>query len=326
MTQTPGPQPRLDVRGAVDLSSLGRPATPRPAPGASPTGPGAAEAAGNGGVGVDVTEAEFAAVVQRSFDLPVVVVLWSPRSPESVSLLDDVAAEVVRSEGRLLLARVDVDAVPQIAAAFQVQAVPAAVAVLQGQPVPLFQGRPALAELRTVLEQVLQAAIANGLTGRVAVPSAAVEAVEAAEASQEEEPPLPPLHQAAYDAIERDDLDAAAEAYRRALVENPRDQMATEGLAQVGLMARTRDLDPSAVRRRAADAPQDVEAQLAVADLDVLGGALEDAFARLVDTVRSTAGPEREQVRVRLIELFAVVGDADPRVLSARRALASALY
>jgi putative thioredoxin len=141
-----------------------------------------------------------------------------------------------------------------------------------------------------------------------------------------EEPPLPPLHQAAYDAIERDDLDAAATAYEQALRENPRDEMARAGLAQVGLLSRTRDADLAAVRTAAADAPHDVDAQLAVADLDVLGGQVQDAFDRLIDVIRSTAGPERERVRVRLVELFEVVGAEDPRVPAARRALASALY
>src|SRR5690606_32913785 len=125
------------------------------------------------------------------------------------------------------------------------------------------------------------------------------------------EPELPPLHQEAYEAIERDDLDGAVGAYERALAQDPRDEMARAGLAQVQLLRRTRGVDPAAARAAAAADPRDVDANLVVADLDVLGGMVEDAFARLVDLVRVTAGDEREAVRVRLVELFGVVGDAD---------------
>jgi len=138
------------------------------------------------------------------------------------------------------------------------------------------------------------------------------------------EPPLPPLHQQAYDAIERDDLDGAIAAYTQALRENPRDADAKAGLAQVSLMARTRDADPAAIR--AAAAAGDAAAQLAVADLDVLAGAVEDAFARLLDVVRTNFGEERGAARERLVELFEVVGVDDARVTAARRALAAALY
>lgn len=312
MSQNPAQDPRLNMRGAVDLSGLGRPATPAPGtPGGLPA-PGAYV--------VDVDTEGFPALVQSSTQHPVVVLLWASWSETSVSLARDLGALADQYAGRLLLARIDSEANPQIAQAFQAQSVPSVIAVLAGQPLPLFQGAPPLDQVRGVLDQVLEAAAANGVTGTVA-PS------DAAPAEPEpEEPPLPPLHQEAYDAIERDDLPAAAAAYEQALRENPRDDMARAGLAQVGLLTRTRDVDLAAVRRAAADAPADVDAQLAVADVDVLGGQVEDAFARLIDTVRATFGPDRERVRVRLVELFDVVGSEDPRVVAARRSLASALY
>ncbi len=312
MSQNPAQDPRLNMRGAVDLSGLGRPATPAPGtPGGLPA-PGAYV--------VDVDTEGFPALVQSSTQHPVVVLLWASWSETSVSLARDLGALADQYAGRLLLARIDSEANPQIAQAFQAQSVPSVIAVLAGQPLPLFQGAPPLDQVRGVLDQVLEAAAANGVTGTVA-PS------DAAPAEPEpEEPPLPPLHQEAYDAIERDDLPAAAAAYEQALRENPRDDMARAGLAQVGLLTRTRDVDLAAVRRAAADAPADVDAQLAVADVDVLGGQVEDAFARLIDTVRVTFGPDRERVRVRLVELFDVVGSEDPRVVAARRSLASALY
>lgn len=314
MSQPSAPQPRLDVRGAIDLSSLARPSTPPPG---APGGPPAA-----GGFVVDVDEASFGQLVQDSTSYPVVVLLWAPWSQVSVGLAADLGTLADEFAGRFLLARIDGEANPQIAQAFGVQSpqsLPVAVAVVAGQPLPLFQGAYPLEQVRGVIDQVIAAAAANGVTGTV--PGAGAVATE-----EPEEPPLPPLHQAAYDAIERDDLPAAQEAYTQALRENPRDAMARAGLAQVGLLTRTRDADLNAARRAAADDPRDVAAQLLVADLDVLGGKIDDAFGRLVDLVRVTAGPERERVRLHLVDLFEVVGADDPRVGAARRALANALY
>ncbi|ADG73996.1 Thioredoxin domain protein [Cellulomonas flavigena DSM 20109] len=303
------PRPRLDARGAVDLSALARPSTPPPG------SPGGLEAAA--AYVKDVDQSTFADVVQSSTQHPVVVVLWAPWSEVSQQVAADLAALAAEDAGRWLLARIDAEANPQVAAAFQAQSVPTVVAVLGGQPVPLFQGSYPREQVRGVLDQLLAAAEANGVTGRV-------QAGPAPEAPAE--PALPPLHQEAYDAIERDDLPAARNAYERALRDNPRDAMARAGLAQVGLMQRTAGADLRAVREAAAAHPDDVDAQLAVADLDVFGGAVEDAFARLVDLVRRTAGDERERVRVRLVDLFEVLGSDDPRVVAARRALAAALY
>ncbi|RHA44573.1 tetratricopeptide repeat protein [Cellulomonas rhizosphaerae] len=308
MSNPSGPQPRLDVRGAVDLSSLARPATPPPgAPGGLP----AASA-----YVVDVDESSFPALVQSSTEYPVVVVLWASWSEVSQQAVADLAALAEQDGGRWQLARIDSEANPQVAAAFQAQSVPSVVAVLAGQPLPLYQGAPPADQVRGVIDQVLAAAETNGLTGRV--PAAGAEQPE-----PEPEPELPPLHQAAYDAIERDDLEAAVEAYEQALRENPRDQLARAGLAQVQLLVRTRDADLQAVRTAAADQPRDVEAQLAVADLDVLGGKVEDAFGRLIDLLAIT---KSEPVRLRLVDLFEVVGTDDARVVQSRRAMANALY
>ncbi|WP_298459367.1 tetratricopeptide repeat protein [uncultured Cellulomonas sp.] len=312
----PSQQPRLDVRGAVDLSALARPAAP-PA--------GTAEGApAPGPYTVDVTEATFGDVVQSSTQYPVVVLLWSTRSPASIDLARDLGTLAERAAGAFALARVDVDSNRQVAAAFQVQSLPSVVAVLAGQPVPLFEGVYPPEQIAAVLDQLLAAAAANGVTG--AAPRGDGAGEEPAEVPEPEEPPLAPLHQDAYDAIERGDLDAAVEAYTQALRENPRDAMARAGLAQVELLRRTQDADLQAARDAAAQDPADVEAQLLVADLDVLGGKVEDAFARIIDVVRRTSGEERERARVRLVDLFEVVGSDDPRVGPARRALASALY
>jgi putative thioredoxin len=194
-------------------------------------------------------------------------------------------------------------------------------AVLKGQPIPLFQGAQPEAQVRQVLTELLRVAAANGVSGTVQVDGAA-----AAPAEEEVEEPLPPLHQEAYDAIERGDFTAAVAAYEQALRENPADDLARVGLAQVRLLERTQDVDLAAARAKAAQDPDDVDAQLVVADLDVLGGHVEDAFTRLVDTVRRTSGADRDRVRVHLVELFEVVGPTDPRVPAARLALANALF
>jgi len=315
MSQPPVPQPRLDVRGAVDLAALTRPATPPPG------SPGGLPMAGT--YVVDVDEAGFGALVNSSTEHPVVVLLWASWSEVSIALARDLGTLADEFAGKFLLARIDAEANPQVAAAFQVsvQAVPAVVAVIAGQPLPLFQGQHPVEQMRGLLDQVIVAAAANGVTGTVGTPAPTSE-----EPPEPEEPPLPPLHQAAYDAIERDDLAAAAEAYAHALRENPRDGMARAGLAQVNLLVRTGGADQVAARAMAAADTRDVAAQLLVADLDVLGGNVDDAFTRLVDLVRVTAGEDREAVRLRLIDLFEVVGSDDPRVGPARRALASALY
>ena len=316
MSQPPVNQPRLDVRGAVDLAALTRPATPPPG------SPGGLPVAGT--YVVDVDEAGFGSLVESSTEHPVVVLLWASWSEVSITLARDLGTLADDFAGRFLLARIDAEANPQVAAAFQVsvRAVPAVVAVIAGQPLPLFQGQHPLEQLRGVLDQVVAAAAANGVTGTVGASARTSEEPPA----EPEEPPLPPLHQAAFDAIERDDLAGAADAYAQALRENPRDGMARAGLAQVNLLVRTSDADLSTARAAAASDARDVAAQLLVADIDVLGGNVDDAFTRLVDLVRATAGDEREAIRVRLIDLFEIVGSDDPRVGPARRALASALY
>ncbi len=313
----------MNLRGAVDLSGLRRPTGPAD-PSAAAGAPAPSGAAGPSlpSPVLDVTVQTFERVIQLSTTVPVVVDLWTPRSPGSEAFSASLAATVREYDGRILLARVDADAEPQIVAAFGVQQVPAVMAVLAGQPLPLFEGAVPQAQVRQLFDQLLTVAAQQGVTGKLTITGDGI----AAGADEESEPVLPPLHAEAYAAIERDDMDAAADAYRRALVENPADSMASAGLAQVELYRRTRGADLEAAREKAAQDLDDVDAALMAADLDLLGGHAEDAFARLVDTVRRTSGEERDKVRLRLVELFSVVGVDDPRVVLARRALANALF
>jgi putative thioredoxin len=328
----PAAASQLNLRGAVDLSSLkqrsappaGQPAAAPPAgpSGAVPPSATAPGAPDNGGqpLRVEVTEANFQQLVELSAQVPVVFGLWAGYSPASGELLN-VLEDIINSYGgRLVLGAADIDAFPQLAQAFQVQAVPTAVAVVKGQPVPLFQGGADEQQVRSLLDELLKVAAANGVTGSLGAGAAPAEAEPA---------PLPPLHQAAYDAIEAGDFAAAAAAYRQALLEMPADAEAKAGLAQVELMDRLQSLtgpDGEALRQLAADQPDNLDAQLGVADLDIAGGHIEDALGRIVGFIGRNFGPERETARVRLLELFEVVGPSDERVAKARQGLARVLF
>lgn len=314
--------PTRALRGAVDLSNLGGAAPPPSgAPdAAAPAAAPAAAAPGGGGEGllVEADDATFNQIVQRSAAVPAVAVVWSSEHPQSRTLLDE-AVDIARGlEGRLQVVGIDIVTSPGIAQALQAQEVPLALGLVAGQPVPLFSGLVDKEQFRQVVDQLLQLAVQHGVTGRVS-------GVEApAEDAVEEE--LPPLHQEAFDAIERDDLDAATAAYEKALEQDPKDTDAQLGIAQVALMKRTRDVDLQAAREAAASDPTDVDAALVVADLDVLGGHVEDAFVRLIDLVRTTAGEDRDRVKNHLLDLFAVVGNQDERVRKGRTTLMSALF
>ncbi|HET7399200.1 MAG TPA: tetratricopeptide repeat protein [Intrasporangium sp.] len=328
MTQQPFTAAAL--RGAVDLSSLKRPA-PTAGPAAGPTaggapGAAAADAGGPGASGVvaEGTDASLRDVVGASTRYPVVLVLWSSRLAQSADLVRTFTAVAERYAGRFQLVTIDVDRNPAVLQAFQVQAVPVCFALVQGQPVPLFEGVQPEAQVTAIVDQVLALAAQHGVTGRV--PGAGADTAADADGDDAAEPPLPPLHQKAFEAIEADDLETAAAAYREALAHNPADAEARLGLAQVGLLQRTKGVDPQAARAAAAAAPDDVDAQILVADLDLLGGHIEDAFRRLIDTVRVTADADRNAVREHLVELFDVVGPTDERVVRARKSLMSALF
>lgn len=314
------------MAGAVDLSGLAarhaRPAAPAaPAPAADGAAPADGSApAGGVGVIVDVTDADFAQVVELSRTVPVIIDIWAEWCGPCKQLTPILERLVTAYEGRIVLAKVDADRNPQLVQAFQAQSIPTVAAVIGGRPAALFTGAIPEAQVRDVLEQVLAFAAQEGVTGRLPVGDGA----EAPAAP--EEPPLPPLHQEAHDALDRGDLAASIDAYERAIVANPRDADAVAGLANVRLLQRLDGTTADGIRSAAADAPTDVAAQMLVADLDLSGGHVEDAFARLLDLVAATTGDERRDVRLRLVDLFEIVGADDPRVAQARRRLTTLLY
>ncbi|THJ66213.1 tetratricopeptide repeat protein [Arthrobacter echini] len=308
------PPSSMNLRGAVDLSALKARAEAAARPDAGRQGAGAPSP-----YIVEVTEQTFPQLVQLSAQVPIIINLRSTYSDQSNQVTAVLEAATIAFDGRILLAHVDLQAQPQIAQALQAQGAPTVVAVVKGQPVPLFEGLLPAEQIQAYLDELMKVAEANGVTGTLNDGSQP-------EPTGAEEPPLPPLHQEAFDAIEQGDFQAAASAYRRALAEQPADADAKAGLAQVELMGRMQDVDAAEVRRRGADEPESLEAQLAVADVDVTGGHVEDAFKRLVDFIARSSGEDRDTARKRLLELFDIVGAGDPRVTAARSALARALF
>ncbi len=302
--------------GAFDLSALSNP------PPSGPPGGGAGSGGGGGGVYViDATEQNFQAVVESSMQHLVVLSLWSPRSPQSAEFNEVLAAATARHQGAIQVARVDVDASPGVAQALGAQGVPFVVGLVKGQPVPLFQGTVDAAEVDRYFDELVRLAAQHGLTGR-AQPTGEAQADESAD----EEPADDPRFAAADEAFAAGDFPTAIAEYEKLAAQHPGESEIGERLAGVKLMARTQGADLQAARQAAADRPDDIEAQLLVADLDVSGGHVDDAFERLIELIRRTPGDDRERIRQRLLELFTVVGVTDPRVAAARRSLATALF
>ncbi|MFT4232262.1 MAG: tetratricopeptide repeat protein [Leucobacter sp.] len=269
---------------------------------------------------IDVTDASFEQIAQLSAVVPVVFDLWAEWC-QPCKTLSPVIEKVTREfDGRVLLAKVDVDANPGLAQAFQAQSIPTVVALVGGRPVPLFQGAAPEAQVREVFGQLVQLAEQQGVVGRVSAPDAGDEPQEPAE------PQIPPAHLAAVEAAERGDYDAAVSEWEAVLAKAPADAEARAALVQMKLLQRLQGFTADQIRRAAGDDPGDIEAQLRVADLDVSGGHVEDAFLRLLDLFAASDDEGRTTVRERLLELFEVVGVADPRVAAARSRLANLLY
>ncbi|MCX7522144.1 tetratricopeptide repeat protein [Microbacterium sp. STN6] len=322
------PPSAASLRGAVDLSAL----VNRPADGAAAQpGAGAVQGGASGSVPVpglvfEGTDTNFTEFLELSMTVPVIVDLWATWCEPCKQLSPVLEKLVAEYAGRFVLVTIDVDANPQLAQAFQAQSVPTVAAIIGGRPVGLFAGALPEQQVRDVFEQVLQLAAQNGVTGTAQAPGDD-ETDAAAPADAEEAPaPLPPHHQEAYDAIDRGDYEAAMAEYRTAIAQDPHDRLAVAGLAQVGLLARLSGHTAEEIRDAGAAAPRDVDAQLRVADLDLSGGHIEDAFARLLDAFSAADVAGRDQIRQRLLDFFEIVGVDDPRVISARSRLASLLY
>ena len=299
--------------GAVDLSQLAQRAQQSaPAP---PLGPRA-----EGAYVVEVTEQTFEAeTIRKSVKRPVIVELYSPRVATGQQLSDALIEIANASEGKFLLARLNVDTAPAIVQALGLQAVPTVIALLNGQLAPLFQGVLPKDQVEAAIDQLLKAAVANGMVGR-AQPVGSESPITA-----EPEPEADPRYAAADAALERGDFAGAREEFDKLLQANPNDAEAQAGRAQAGLFARAALLDPQSTLA-AADGSDDVDTQLAAADVEMISGQAEAAFTRLLEMIKRLSGDEQNQARVRLLELFETLGNADERVLKARRDLMTALF
>ena len=324
----------MSMFGAVDLSSLSPRSTGGPAPSsasaASAGGAGAARTAGTGAASavagdgaapgplvVDVDAQNQREVAETSTRVPVVVVLHASRSQVSTDLAGQLQTLAQEYAGRFQLARVDVDAAPEVAQALQVAAVPTVVALIAGQPVPLFQGAIPADQLRELLDQLLELAARNGVTGRLAPRDAD---------AQPAEPEETEVERAAREALERGDYAAAEKAYDHAIAQSPADADLKVARAQIRMLGRMDGKDPRALLA-AADAPgAGVEDQLAGADAALALGDVNVALGRALEAVRSHSGEERETARLRLLELFDIIGSSAPEVTRARRQLATLLF
>jgi putative thioredoxin len=327
-------QPRdFSLYGAVDLGAR-QAAAQRSQQAASRTDDPDGAPAGHV---LDVTEETFnVEVVERSRSAPVILDLWAEWCGPCKQLSPVLEKLAVEADGAWVLAKVDIDANPQLRAALQVQSIPMVMAVVGGQVVDGFLGAMPEAQVRQWIGQVMQVADQIGVTGGAAGPDGGPD--DGAEIPGGYPPGMrggpggpggpgvDPAFEEAQEAMERGDIDAATAAFERVLATSPGHPIATLGLAQADLIRRVNSYDQAQVRRAAAENPDDVDAQSQVADIELAMGRIEEAFDRLLGTIRRTSGDDRDRARRHLISLFEIFPPRDSRVAKARSTLSTLLF
>lgn len=297
----------FSLRGAVDLGALSD---------AKKAQAVASEALAGAPVGlvIDVTEADFQSLVlDKSQETVVIVDLWATWCGPCKQLSPLLEKLAVEYAGKFILAKVDVDANPQLSQMFQVQSIPSVFVILKGQAMPLFQGAIPEAQLRQVLEQVLTLAQEQGVNGT------------AGESEASEEPEVDPQLERAFEAMNEGKLDEAIVLFEELIEKNPQDEMLPSALKQAQFMKRLSSYDVKSVLKNAENL-DDVEAQIAASDIELASQKMEESFKRLLDFIRTHAGDDKETAKKHLLYLFEIVGDQEPLVPKTRRDLASALF
>ncbi len=314
-----------NLAGAVDLGALAA-AREQQAQAEERIAQRAADPSAAGAVAVvtELTEPNFQAdAVDRSFEVPVVVLMWSPRSEASVETIRILQQLATQDGGTWVVGTVNVDEQQQIAAAFQVQGVPTMVALIKGQPVPLVQGSIPAEDARTLIDHVLEAGQANGVAGQVQLAAVGEEAIPSTD--EPEEDPLDQYFDAAADAYDRQDWAAAVAAYEAILAIAPTDEDARAGLVRVELMKELDGKDFAEVLTKADAAPGDVILAVDAANVELVSGVPAAAFTRLIEVVRNSDGDGQTAAREHLVKLFELAGPI-PEVAQARTQLANALF
>ena len=313
-------QSNMNLQGAIDLGAVAA-AREAQAKAAQAAAQRAADPVASNVI-IDVTTASFEAdVINQSMTVPVVVDLWATWCEPCKQLSPILEKLALEYDGRWILAKVDVDAEQQIAAAFQVQSIPTVYVVIGGQVAPMFQGAMPESQVRQVLEAVLAEAEKAGITGRVGTDSS--EATDVSQASEVKQPPSDPRFDAAEAALESGDWAKAIDAYKEILSATPGDAIAKIGLLNVNLLQRTDGRD---LASDIENMTLETESVLQAADSTFMMGEFADAFALLIEHLKNVTGAERDQTRERVLELFEIAGPTDPAVVKARIALTNALF
>ena len=313
--------PGISLAGAVDLTALKHKVE------AQPGQVGGAPQAGK--YVIDTTESSFQAMVETSSTFPILLLLWVPTDDRLFDVARKLGDAVNAQEGKLQLSRIDIASYPSVAQALRVQSAPALFGLVAGRPMPIFQGLPSDQELSQVIEtlipQVIALAAQSGVTGSAPLSEVSENESGSGEPEEPAAEQIPPAHAAAHALAAQGDYAGAAQEYQKIVDTDVTDALAKRELAKATLLARSATADVRAIRAAAADKPDDLDAQLAVADVDMIGGQVEDAFARLLDYATAHRA-NHDAVRERLVSYFAMLEADDVRVKAARRRLSTLMY